>query len=95
MREAEYGPLSDESFLKSISPIHKISKVRTPLLVVHGSTDPRVPISEAEQLVGEMKRLEKEVESLFFDDEGHGIRKLSNQFTYFENMIKFFLKNLF
>lgn len=94
LREAEYGPLSDESFLKSISPIHKISKVRTPLLVVHGVTDPRVPISEAEQLVGEMKRLEKEVESLFFDDEGHGIRKLSNQFTYFENMIKFFLKNL-
>ena len=34
-----------------------------------------MPISEAEQLVGEMKRLEKEVESLFFDDEGHGIRK--------------------
>ena len=41
LREAEYGPLSDESFLKSISPIHKISKVRTPLLVVHGSTDPQ------------------------------------------------------
>ena len=68
LREAEYGPLSDECFLKSISPIHKISEVRTPLLVVHGF-DPRVPISEAEQLVGRLKQSKKEVETLFFADE--------------------------
>ena len=95
LREAEYGPLNDEIFLESISPIHKLSEVRTPLLVVHGVTDPRVPISEAEQLVGGLKLAKKEVDYLFFEDEGHGIRKLSNQIEYFEAMIKFFIKNLF
>tara|TARA_B100000674_G_C37932942_1_gene958851 strand:+ start:304 stop:2088 length:1785 start_codon:yes stop_codon:yes gene_type:complete len=95
LREAEYGPLSDEEFLASISPIHKMERVKTPLLVVHGKTDPRVPISEAEQLVGELKKSGKMVESLFFEDEGHGIRKLSNQMLYFESMVQFFLKNIF
>ena len=33
--------------------------------MVYGSTDPRVPISEAEQLVGEMKRLEKRLNRYF------------------------------
>ncbi|MCJ8345908.1 prolyl oligopeptidase family serine peptidase, partial [bacterium] len=67
LREAEYGPLSDEEFLISISPIHKMDRVITPLLVVHGATDPRVPLDEAQQVVDALKARDQVVEHLFFD----------------------------
>jgi dipeptidyl aminopeptidase/acylaminoacyl peptidase len=94
VREVEYGPLSDREFLKSISPIHKMDKVRTPLLVVHGRTDPRVPIGEAEQVVAVLEKGNQIVEPLFFDDEGHGIRKLENRITYYEKVFEFFTTHL-
>jgi dipeptidyl aminopeptidase/acylaminoacyl peptidase len=94
LREAEYGPLSDEEFLKSISPIHKMHRVRTPLLVIHGATDPRVPLNEAEQVVETLKSNNQVVDYLFFDDEGHGIRKLSNQLTYYRKAVEFLLDHI-
>jgi len=52
VREDEYGSLAnDREFLESISPLHHVQEIRTPLLVVHGANDPRVPIFEAEQIV--------------------------------------------
>jgi len=94
LREAEYGPLSDEEFLRSISPIHKMDRVITPLLVVHGATDPRVPLDEAQQVVDALKQRNREVEWLFFEDEGHGIRKLDNQIAYYDKMFAFFCRYL-
>ena len=52
LREAEYGSLAhDRDFLESISPIRKIDRIACPLMVIHGANDPRVPVSEAEQVV--------------------------------------------
>ena len=52
LREAEYGSLErDRAFLESISPIRKIERIACPLMVIHGANDPRVPVSEAEQVV--------------------------------------------
>ncbi|PCJ19600.1 MAG: hypothetical protein COB02_07590 [Candidatus Cloacimonadota bacterium] len=94
LREAEYGPLSDEEFLISISPIHKMDRVKTPLLVVHGATDPRVPLDEAQQVVDALEARNQVVEYLFFEDEGHGVRKLKNQIEYYDKTFKFFTKYL-
>ncbi|MCO4781678.1 MAG: S9 family peptidase [Candidatus Cloacimonetes bacterium] len=94
LREAEYGPLSDEEFLISISPIHKMDRVKTPLLVVHGATDPRVPLDEAQQVVDALEARNQVVEYLFFDDEGHGVRKLKNQIEYYDKTFEFFTKHL-
>ncbi len=94
IREIEYGPLTDREFLRSISPIYKMDKVEAPLLVVHGVTDPRVPIEEAEQVVEALKKRDRHVEKLFFEDEGHGIRKLKNQIIYHERVYDFFLEHL-
>jgi len=78
LREAEYGPLSDESFLRSISPMNYLEKITTPLLIFHGANDPRVPVKETEQLVQSMKERGVPVEFKIFSDEGHGNTKLSN-----------------
>ena len=94
IREAEYGPLTDEEFLKSISPIHKASEIKTPLLVVHGENDPRVPVSEARQIIQAVIDNGGVVDSLIFPDEGHGIAKLSNRLDYYRKMVEFFDKHL-
>ena len=80
LREAEYGSLEkDRELFKRISPIHQVDKIKTPLLVIHGANDPRVPIGEAEQIVERLKQLGRHVEFLRFEDEGHGIAKIPNR----------------
>lgn len=94
IREAEYGPLTDEPFLESISPIHKASQIKTPLMVVHGENDPRVPVGEARQIIEAIRANAGVVDSLIFADEGHGINKLSNRLAVYRKMVEFFDKNL-
>ena len=56
LREAEYGSLEhDRALLERISPIRKVDASRAPLMVIHGANDPRVPISEAEQVVAALQ----------------------------------------
>ncbi len=94
LREAEYGPLDDTAFLASISPIHKASRIKSPLLVIHGANDPRVPISEARQIIEAIRNQGGVVDSLIFPDEGHGIAKQSNNITAYQQMVRFFEKYL-
>jgi len=94
LREAEYGPLSDTEFLKSISPIYKVDKINMPLMIAHGLNDPRVPIGEAMQIAVALKKRGMEVEELYFPDEGHGFAKEDNSVLYYEQLAKFFDKHL-
>jgi len=94
LREVEYGPLTDREFLKSISPIHKVDRIDTPLMIAHGLNDPRVPVGEAMQVAVALKRRGKAVEELYFPDEGHGFSKEENRLLYYEQMAKFFEKHL-
>lgn len=79
-REVEYGFLDrDIEFLRAISPIRKIDRIKAPLFVIHGKNDPRVPYTEAEQVVKALRDRGATVEYKLFDDEGHGISKLKNR----------------
>jgi dipeptidyl aminopeptidase/acylaminoacyl peptidase len=79
LREAEYGPLSDRDFLRSVSPIHKVDRIKAPLLIAHGEKDPRVPVSEARQMEQALKDLGRPVRAIYFRDEGHGIQNRANK----------------
>ena len=94
LREAEYGPLTDTAFLKSISPLNKADRIKTPLMVVHGENDPRVPIGEARQIIDVIQKKGGVVEPLIFPDEGHGVGKLQNRLVFYRKMIEFFDKYL-
>jgi dipeptidyl aminopeptidase/acylaminoacyl peptidase len=79
-REVEYGMLDkDIDFLRRISPIRKIDRIKTPLFVISGKNDPRVPYTEGEQMVKALKDRGAVVEYKLYDDEGHGISKLKNR----------------
>ncbi|MCK5126769.1 MAG: S9 family peptidase [candidate division Zixibacteria bacterium] len=94
LRESEYGPLSDPEFLKSISPIHKANLITTPLLIVHGENDPRVPVGEARQIIKALKKRNIAVEALIFPDEGHGVSQRKNSLQVYRKMADFFEKHL-
>ncbi|MGC2238388.1 MAG: S9 family peptidase [Pyrinomonadaceae bacterium] len=79
-REVEYGMLDkDLDFLKSISPLARVDKIKAPLFVIQGKNDPRVPYTEAEQIVKAVKAKGGVVEYKLYDDEGHGISKIKNR----------------
>jgi len=79
-REVEYGRLDrDIDFLRSISPMSRVDKIKAPLFVIAGRNDPRVPWTEGEQIVNALKKRGAPVEWKVFDDEGHGVAKLKNR----------------
>jgi dipeptidyl aminopeptidase/acylaminoacyl peptidase len=90
LRASEYGPPSDSLFLRSISPIHKVDRIRGALLVVHGANDPRVPVGEARQIIRALRGRGSPVDSLIFPDEGHGVGKQPNRLVLYRKMVEFF-----
>jgi dipeptidyl aminopeptidase/acylaminoacyl peptidase len=95
LREVEYGYLAtDREFLRRFSPVHYVDRIRTPLFVVHGANDPRVPLNEAEQIVGALQERLRPVEFRVFPDEGHGIAKLKNRIALYPEMVDFLDRHL-
>ncbi len=93
-RRAEYGDERDlemRSFLRRISPLTNADRITRPLLVVHGKNDPRVPVSEAEQIVNKLRAKGGEVWYLLAADEGHGYRKKQNRDAYYETFAQFLM----
>jgi dipeptidyl aminopeptidase/acylaminoacyl peptidase len=90
LREPEYGSLErDRPFLEAISPIHKAEKITSPLMVIHGKNDPRVPVGEAEQIVQRVRENGGVVEYLLYEDEGHGLAKLKNRLDAYPKIASF------
>lgn len=91
----EYGnPATEVAMLRSLSPIHKVDRVKTPLIVLHGANDTNVPVVEAEQVVESLKRRNVPVEYVLFPDEGHGWRKTPNRVRSVLAITKFFGERL-
>jgi dipeptidyl aminopeptidase/acylaminoacyl peptidase len=89
-REVEYGRLDkDIDFLRRISPLTKVDTIKTPLFVIAGKNDPRVPYTEAEQIVGALKKRNATVEYKLFEDEGHGVAKLKNRLVLYPQVADF------
>ncbi|MEO8486674.1 MAG: prolyl oligopeptidase family serine peptidase [Betaproteobacteria bacterium] len=92
LRRVEYGDERDpamRAFLERISPVHRAAAIRKPLLVVHGRNDPRVPYTEAEQIVETVRKNGAPVWYLLADNEGHGFAKKENADFYFYATIRF------
>jgi dipeptidyl aminopeptidase/acylaminoacyl peptidase len=92
LRRVEYGDERDpkmHDFLEKIAPMNNIEKIKKPMLVVAGKNDPRVPVTESEQIVGALKKQGTPVWYLMAKDEGHGFRKKQNQDFQFYTTVEF------
>ena len=94
-RESEYGTLAhDRETLRRVSPIFKVDQITAPMMVIHGANDPRVPVSEAEQIVASLKNRGVPVKYLRYEDEGHGLSKRKNQFDCYPQVAAFLKEQL-
>ena len=84
----------DEALNRRISPVFHADRIRAPLLVVHGLNDPRVKISESEQIVEAMRRNNIPVTFLVYPDEGHGLSRGVNILDMTGRMEQFLAKYL-
>lgn len=97
LRRAEYGDERDpamRAFLQRISPVTNAAKIAKPLFVAHGRNDPRVPYTEAEQIVDTVRRSGTRVWYLLADNEGHGFARKENADFYFYSTILFLQETL-
>jgi dipeptidyl aminopeptidase/acylaminoacyl peptidase len=94
-REREYGYLAtDRDFLEEASPLSRVDDIRAPLFVIHGANDPRVPLSEAEQINEALAKRDIPCQLLVYSDEGHGLAKLDNKLDAYPKAFTFLREHL-
>jgi dipeptidyl aminopeptidase/acylaminoacyl peptidase len=93
LRRVEYGDERDPAmaeFLQRISPLTNVGKIGKPLFIVQGKNDPRVPVTEAEQMAQAIRDRGGVVWYLMAKDEGHGFQKKKNADFMFLSAVQFF-----
>jgi dipeptidyl aminopeptidase/acylaminoacyl peptidase len=92
LRRAEYGDERNpeiRAWMDRMAPLNNASKITKPLLVVQGANDPRVPRTEAEQIVGAVRKNQTPVWYLLAKNEGHGFAKKENADFQFYTTVTF------
>src|SRR5580700_2757496 len=91
LRRVEYGDERDpkmRAYLESIAPMNHVKAITKPMMVVAGVNDPRVPVSESDQIVAALKKQGTPVWYIMAKDEGHGYQKKANQdYEFYANII--------
>ena len=94
LRRVEYGDERDaamKAFLEKISPTANARKITKPMFIAQGANDPRVPASEAKQIVKTIRKQGGDAWYLLAKDEGHGFQKKVNR-DYYQNAVVLFLQ---
>jgi dipeptidyl aminopeptidase/acylaminoacyl peptidase len=97
LRRVEYGDERDpkmRAYLESIAPMNHVKAITKPMMVVAGVNDPRVPKSEADQMVKALEANGTPVWYLAAKDEGHGFAKKKNADFQFYTTVLFTQKYL-
>jgi dipeptidyl aminopeptidase/acylaminoacyl peptidase len=97
LRRAEYGDERDpamRAFFERISPLRNTHRITAPLFVIHGQNDPRVPVTEAEQIVREVRANGRPVWYMNALNEGHGYARRENQDLMRDAVVLFFREHL-
>jgi dipeptidyl aminopeptidase/acylaminoacyl peptidase len=95
-RRVEYGDERDpdtRAFLRRISPLTNTERITRPLLIVHGRSDPQVPLNETDQLVYRLRNKGGEVWYLQAGDEGHTFRKKPDRDGYYSVFAQFLMNS--
>jgi dipeptidyl aminopeptidase/acylaminoacyl peptidase len=94
LRRAEYGDERDPAMRAhqiAISPNQHLDKITKPMFIYQGKNDPRVPLSESEQMVAALKNKGNTVWYVMAKDEGHSLAKKANR-DYTQAAIAAFLQ---
>ena len=87
-------PKKDAKLLRAASPIFQATRIKAPLLVAHGAHDPRVHISQSNQIVEVLRKRGLDIEYMVKENEGYGFHNEENRFAFYEAMEEFLTRNL-
>ena len=97
LRRVEYGDERDpemRAHLESIAPMNHVDKMKHPMFIVQGENDPRVPVTESDQMVKALRETGQTVWYMNALNEGHGYRKKENRDIYQQATVLFLQKHL-
>ena len=99
LRRVEYGDEripAQRAKLEEISPLRRIGEIKAPMFVVQGANDPRVPKSEADQVVAALNARPGAAPTWYMvgENEGHGFGKKENQDYLFWSTLQFWQQTL-
>ncbi len=95
LRATEYGdPEKDKEALIKLSPMTYLDQLKSPLLIIQGANDPRVPVGEAIQIHKSLQAKNIKSDLIIFADEGHGTQKKENRILELGHTLNFFLQTL-
>ena len=96
-RRQEYGDERDpemRAHLERISPLNNVSRISVPMFIIQGQNDPRVPVTEATQMVEALRERGQSVWFMNALNEGHGYRKRENRDIMQQVMTMFLRQHL-
>ncbi|GIH28187.1 peptidase S9 [Acrocarpospora phusangensis] len=91
--QREWGAPGGPTYQR-LSPDRSLDKITTPMLVIHGDKDYRVPIGEALRLWWDLRRSDVESRFLYFPDEGHWITKPGNVLAWYDTVLTFLYRHV-
>ena len=97
LRRVEYGDERDPAMrahLEKISPLNNVDEMKIPMFIVQGQNDPRVPVTEAEQMVAALREQGQALWYMNALNEGHGYRKKENRDIYQQATVLFLTEYL-
>ncbi len=97
LRRVEYGDErvpEQRAKLMAISPLTRVNELNIPLMIVTGGNDPRMPASEADQIVKAIRSKGGTVWHILGQNEGHGFAKKENQDYEFWTGLMFWERTL-
>ncbi len=91
----EFGePTEQPGLWEANDPSRHAGKVRTPMLVIHGDKDYRVPIGNALYQWWDLTRNQVEAKFLYFPDENHWILRPGNSQAWYETVLAFLAQHV-
>ncbi len=85
---------NDAALNERISPLFHADAIRAPLLVGHGSNDPRVKQAESDRIVQALRDRRQTVTYIVYPDEGHGFGRTENILDFYGRVEEFLSKYL-
>jgi len=94
LRDRVGDPDKDRSALDEVSPLKHADRLRIPIFIAHGSMDRRVLPSQSRAMVEALKRAGQPVESMWFDEEEHGLTSTKSRVRYYTALLEFLDRHL-
>ncbi len=87
-------PEKDADRLKAASPLHQAARITQPVLLAWGAQDGRVPTVHADRLVSALRGHHRALETVRYEDEGHGLDKPENRVDFWTRVEKFLARHI-